>query len=683
MNVYFYVKKYGGSTMKKRTTITVQLMSRIIPLVAVLMIAVILVALTLTDATVREMASSELKKEAYGNEQILTGSILEALTGLGQVKTTIEKVNFADDAERLAYLETTMTLNENIPNGVYMGDNRGNYLDGSLWMPDSDYVVTERGWYQEGLAFDQFALGTPYQDESTGQMIVSASTKVTVPRWGKTVMAADIFLDQISEFISELTVMNAGYSFVVDPNSNLIIAHKDTALNGMTLDAAGQKDGLVAYLKAHLSDTALLDTVVTVKNTDGSNYMLVVEAVSNTNWYLVSAVSESIVMNRLMSLVKSISLVAIILSVVVMVIIAVSIRQQMKPIGKLTVAIEGITSGDFTVEVTPKGHNEITTMSEKLRDFISTMRGMIQQITDISIELGEQASASAEVSGVLSDAAALQSEAMGQMNTTVDDLAHSIENIAENATSLAEAVMVVFNNGSEAEDNVNDTVSAAERGKTDIEKVAENMDKINANIEALASTVREVGTSTEEINKITGIIGDIAGQTNLLSLNASIEAARAGEAGRGFAVVADQIGKLANMSSEAVKQISDLIGKINVQVADTVEQTGQSVENIKESKELVDISYKTFMEIYDKVNTTGNNIKNVTSKIREVEDVATSMAAITEEQSASTEEILATSEDLYAQSQNTAKNSHEVEDMAEALKETSVIIKERMQQFKV
>ena len=669
--------------MKKRTTIMVQLMSRIIPLVAVLMIAVIVVTLTLTDEAVREMASSELKKEAYGNEHVLSGTLSDALTGLGPIKTTLENIDFADDAERLAFLETTMTLNENIPNGVYMGDDRGNYLDGSLWVPGPDYVVSERDWYKEGLTFNDFALGTPYQDADTGQMIVSASTKISIPGWGKTVIAADIFLDQISEFISELTVMDAGYSFVVDPNSNIVIAHKDTSLNGKTINEAGQIDGLVGFLQSHLGDTALLDNIITTKNTDGLNYMMVVEAVSNSNWYLVSAVPEAAVMNRLLNLVLSISAVAVVLSVVAMAIIAFSISQRMKPIRQLTVAIEAITSGDFTVEVVPQGRNEITTMSEKLRDFIVTMRGMIEQITAISVELGGQASNSADVSGVLSGAAATQSEAMGQMNTTVDDLAHSIESIAENATSLAEAVTIVFNNGTEAEDNVNETIAAAERGKADIEKVAENMDKINANIEALANTVREVGASTEEINNITGIIGDIAGQTNLLSLNASIEAARAGEAGRGFAVVADQIGKLANMSADAVKQISDLIGKINVQVADTVEQTGQSVDNIKESKELVDVSYETFMEIYDKVITTGDNIKNVTSKIREVDDVATSMAAITEEQSASTEEILATSESLYAQSQNIADNSHEVEHMAEALEGTAAIIKERMQQFKV
>lgn len=668
--------------IRKRKSVTLQLMQRIIPLVAGLMIGVMAVTLYLINSTVRKMTESELFQEAYGNSVVLNKSIAEDLRRLEVIKSVMENVAFQDDDARLAYLETTTLLSENLPNGVYMGDDKNHYLDGSLWVPGADYIVSERSWYQEGMKHENFALGTPYIDAESGQMVVSISSKADVAGWGETVIVADMFLEQVSEFIAELSIMEVGYSFIVDPAADLIVAHKDNSFNGMTLKEAGSRDGLARYIQEHLNDSALLGNIITVSN-DGTDYMLIAEKVEGTEWYLVCCVPEAVVMDTLLSLLKTISTIAFVLSIAALLVIAFALQRQMKPISTLTAVIEGITSGDFTIEVSPKGNNEITTASEKLRDFISVMRDIIRQITGISVRLGEQAEGSANVSGVLSNTASVQSEAMGQMNSTVDDLAHSIENVAENATSLSGAVEVVYESGTDAEEKVNETVAAAEKGKSDIEKVAKNMDKISTSIETLADTVREVGASTEEINNITAIIGNIAGQTNLLSLNASIEAARAGEAGKGFAVVADQIGKLANMSADAVKDIAELIGKINVQVADTVEQTGQSVEDIKESKGLVDVTYDTFMEIYDKVMITSRDIKKVTSKIQEVEDVATSMAAITQEQSASTEEILATTENLYEQSQNIAENSREINNMAEALEETAAVMKTQMEQFRV
>lgn len=532
------------------------------------------------------------------------------------------------------------------------------------------------------MQHDNFIMGKPYIDADSGQMVVSISSKANIKGWGNTVIVADMFLDQISEFVSELSIMDVGYSFVLDPDDNIVISHREPSFNGMTLDEAGQTDHAISYIQQNINDKNLLNRVCTIDN-NGESYLMIAEPVEDTEWYLVCCVPEAIVMDTLINLMKNICMMATVLSVIVLILIAIALSKQMKPISKLTSVIEGITSGDFTIKVQPSGNNEITTASEKLRDFIAAMGNIIQQITDISFQLGEQASGSANVSAMLNNAASIQSEAMGQMNSTVEDLAHAIESTAEGATSLSSTVSVVYENGSEADDNVNKTVEAAEKGKTDIEKVAQNMDRISISIEELADTVREVGVSTEEINKITEIIGDIAGQTNLLSLNASIEAARAGEAGRGFAVVADQIGKLANMSADAAKDITALIQKINEQVGNTVEQTGQSVSNIKESKELVDNTYHTFMEIYDKVIMTDTNIKNVTVSIREAEDVATNIAAVTQEQSAGTEEILATTENLYEQSQKIADNSQKIEDMATELEKTATVIKEHMQRFKV
>lgn len=120
-----------------------------------------------------------------------------------------------------------------------------------------------------------------------------------------------------------------------------------------------------------------------------------------------------------------------------------------------------------------------------------------------------------------------------------------VNEIAQNATQLAGVVADTKEDSDKVEDKMRTTVEVSEKGKADMESVGNALHNIEISIHNLEEAVDKVGTASGEIVDIIKLIGDIAEETNLLSLNASIEAARAGEAGRGFAVVASQIGVLA------------------------------------------------------------------------------------------------------------------------------------------
>lgn len=182
---------------------------------------------------------------------------------------------------------------------------------------------------------------------------------------------------------------------------------------------------------------------------------------------------------------------------------------------------------------------------------------------------------------------------------------------------------------------------------------------------------------------IVQLIGNIAEETNLLSLNASIEAARAGEAGRGFAVVASEIGKLANNSTDSVDHISKLTEEVNSLVADAVRQTGESADDIGRSSELIHTAIDTFEKIFVNIQETSELIGNVVGKINEVDEVAANVAAISEEQAASSDEILATSENMLEQAKGIARNSANVAEESKSLTASSEELADQVKLFRI
>ncbi len=145
----------------------------------------------------------------------------------------------------------------------------------------------------------------------------------------------------------------------------------------------------------------------------------------------------------------------------------------------------------------------------------------------------------------------------------------------------------------------------------DINTIAESMELVN---ERTTSALE----ASASITSLTEVINEIAGQTNLLALNAAIEAARAGEQGRGFAVVADEVRKLAEntqKSLESIRQSSNELMAIISEVSEGVRQQTESIKNINTAISEINVSTQENVQATTNANNVVNSVKDIAEQI--------------------------------------------------------------------
>ena len=658
--------------------IKAKLLSIIIATVSVAIVIILFLTFNTSEKIIIDYGSKIVASESATSASRVETWGQGVLSYLNEVQNTLNTVSF-DDASELAYLTTSVNKNESYPNGIYIGENSGKYIDPSGWEPDADYVVTERAWYQEGFNNAVFTFGAAYLDELSGEYIVSATTRLEAESDLARVASMDITLTEVSNMIGAFELMDTGAAMLVDTKTHTIIAHSDPTFISTTIS----KESEQPLFRSVFEKIASGETDTFEMKSDADTYLVNLQTISNTSWVLASYVPRSEVLSQLNGLRQAIIVIALIAIFVLALVIERTVHFIIRPIKELTSHIIQITKGDFTVEIQPKHNDEITVMGEHLRVFVETMRQMLGGITNTATHLRNQAQESRSVVVSLQESTDSQSVSMEQLDLAVDELAKSTFEMVENATGLAAVVSETGTKGAEAKVLMQETVVVSNEGKINMNQIIQSMTVIEETVQSLVDTISEIETSNHKINGIVGMISGIAAQTHLLALNASIEAARAGESGRGFAVVAEEVRKLAENSSESAKGISELINQVNGQVNSTIEKSSQSAESIKESAQLVDGASKTFAKIYDHVGDTSRILNAILEKIMAVDEVANSVAAITQEQSAGTEEILATIQELSEQSSHIADESKVIEENAGEVQRAAEGLEEDLAKFKI
>lgn len=657
---------------QRKLSIKARLLGSIMPVVIAIVAVLVLIAYQASAGIIEDYSQNLLESSVSNQSSKIEAWLSENLASFQMAKTTIENLH-PDDTQLKAILDGYYNYNDNYPDGLYVSDSNGNLIKADKSTKKESNPV-QSTWYKEGLTRVNMAVGSAYKN-AEGVNVISASGILNDGTDNIRVISADMTLDRITIIVNSFIDMDNAEAFLVDKNTGVILADREASLISQKLGASGQSEyyqKVAGQFNSNDYDSATIDGNMTVfKEVDG------------TDWVLVSYIPKSIVLAKLIRLRTIMIIVGIVCIMVLCILVERMTNVVVKPVKNMTKAITQMASGDFTVSVNVKGNDEIAVMGQSIQKFIQAMHQMIAQIGDVSVRLKEQAVSSKNVSVEMNTAADIQSKSMRELNDTVDQLSLSVNEIAENVTQLAGVAAETKNDGDSVDIKMRETVEVSEKGRMDMEHVSEALNNIELSIRSLEEAVNKVGSASKEIVDIIKLIGDIADETNLLSLNASIEAARAGEAGRGFAVVASEIGSLAKNSTESVGHIAQLITEINKLVEDAVSQAGDSVGEIGDSAVLIHTAVDTFNTIFNNIKATNQLMANVVEKIGHVDEVATNVAAICEEQAASSDEIMATSESMLGQADNISKNSGQVEISAEELAASAEQLSNQVQQFHI
>lgn len=198
-----------------------------------------------------------------------------------------------------------------------------------------------------------------------------------------------------------------------------------------------------------------------------------------------------------------------------------------------------------------------------------------------------------------------------QVATAVEELSHSIQDVANNASAASEVTEEANRESQKGLESIATTIEV-------IEQLAEELENSREVIDHLAK-------NSEKIESILEVIGNISEQTNLLALNAAIEAARAGEAGRGFAVVADEVRALATKTRSSTDEIHTMIAQLQ-------STANNAVSIMSKGGELS-------VECTNRANQTGEVLNNITSLLTVVTDNSHQIAVAVDQQAGVTKEV--------------------------------------------
>ena len=382
---------------------------------------------------------------------------------------------------------------------------------------------------------------------------------------------------------------------------------------------------------------------------NGKKYVYIYTPVGNTKAMICTLIPQSNVLGQVGSI-KYITIFMVILAAGAALVTGFVISTGIsKTVRKMSGGLAKVAQGDLTQDFTTKRQDEFKELTGSLNAMIESMRGLMRDMKQFGSKVTGLAENVSDKTGVINTSMQDIARAMGEVAGGVQGQAEDTESSNENMISFSENITTVTEKTSHMGQTADKAIEAVDQGRVIVQELSGKSDTTVSLTRVLVDDIDAVQKNSEEIKSFVDVINSIAGQTNLLSLNASIEAARAGEAGRGFAVVAEEIRKLADQSKESGNKIHEIVKKIGETADKTTASAREAESMVNEQARALQETVNVFEMIQDCVGELVEGIRLITQRLEEsmlekdkVESSLQNIASVSEEVAASTQEVTAT-----------------------------------------